>query len=118
MNYLIIRTIAILIASYITGVGVPITFAWQTGLMALLLAIILAVINHTIKPFIDFISLPINFFSLGLFSLVINGVMVLMASYILTSLAPHFTFVIPSFLMAVWFSVVLSVVNWVLHIFE
>lgn len=112
MNYIIIRTIAILIASYITHVGVPIVFAWQTGWIALLVALVLAVINHTIKPIIDIISIPINFFTLGLFSLVVNGLMIVLASHIVTG------FLIPSFLMAVYFSVVLSILNWVLHIFE
>ncbi len=112
MSYVIIRTIAVLIASYITKVGVPIVLAWQTGWTALLVALTLAVINHTIKPIIDLVSIPINFFTLGLFSLVINGLMILLASYIV----PGFT--IPSFLMAIWFAIVLSILNWILHVFE
>jgi len=112
MNYIIIRTIAILIASYITHVGVPIVFSIQTGWIALLVALVLAVINHTIKPIIDIVTMPINFFTLGTFSLVINGLIILLASYTVSG------FAIPSFLMAVYFSIVLSILNWVLHIFE
>ena len=112
MSYIIIRTLSVLVASYITKVGVPIVLAWETGWIALLVALVLAVINHTIKPVINFIALPINFFTLGLFSLIINGAMVWLASLIVSG------FVIPSFLMAVWFAIVLSVVNWVLHVFE
>lgn len=112
MSYVIIRTVAVLIASYITHVGVPLVFAWQTGWIALLVALTLAVINHTIKPIIDLVSIPINFFTLGLFSLVINGLMILLASYIVSG------FVIPSFLTAVYFAVVLSILNWILHVFE
>ncbi len=113
MTYILIRTIAVLIASYITNVGViPLALTWQTGWIALLVALTLAVINHTIKPLIDFASLPINFFTLGLFSFVINGLMILLASYIVSG------FTIPSFLMAVYFAIVLSILNWVLHVFE
>lgn len=112
MNYIIIRTIAVLITSYITKVGVPLVLAWQTGLTAVLAALVIAIINHTIKPIITLITLPINLFTLGLFSFVINGMMILLAAAIVPG------FAIPSLLMAIWFSIVLAVVNWLLHIFE
>lgn len=112
MNYILIRTVGILIASYITKVGVPIAFALQTGLTALLAALVLAIINHTIKPAISLMTLPINLLTLGLFSLVVNGLMILLAAAIVPG------FAIPSLLMAIWFSIVLSVINWLLHIFE
>lgn len=112
MNYILIRTIAILVASYITKVGVPMVLAWETGLIAVMAALVLAIINHTIKPLIDIITLPINFFTLGLFSFVINGTMILFAA----KLVPGFT--VSSLMMAIYFSIVLSVVNWFLHVFE
>lgn len=112
MNYILIRTIAILVTSYITGVGVALSFTWQTALTAVLAALALAVINHTIKPIISIISIPINIVTLGLFSLVINGLMIMLAG----ALVPGF--LIPSFLMAVWFSIVLTIVNWLLNVFE
>lgn len=110
--YILIRTIAILIASYVTKVGViPVVFTLHTVWVALLVAIVLAIINHTIKPIIDIVTLPINFFTLGIFSFIINGLIILLAA----SIVPGFT--IPSLLMAIYFSIVLSIVNWVLHIF-
>jgi putative membrane protein len=112
MNYILIRTIGVLVTSYITKVGVPMVLAWQTGLTAVLAALVLAIINHTIKPIIVLITLPINFFTLGLFSFVINGMMILLA----TQLVPGFA--VPSLLMAIYFSIVLSVINWLLHVFE
>lgn len=113
MNYIIIRTIAVLIASYITHVGVVMAFNYKTFFTALLVALVLAIINHTIKPIIHVATLPINLLTLGLFSFVINGFMVLLASYILSGL-----FIIPSLMLAIWFSIVMSVVNWVLHSLE
>ena len=100
MNYIIVRTLAVLVTSYLTKVGVPVVFALSTGWTALLVALVLAVINHTIKPIIV------------LFSFVINGLMILLASKIVTG------FEIPSLLMAIWFAMVMSVVNWVLHVFK
>lgn len=112
MKYILIRTIAILITSYITKVGVPIVLAWQTGVTAVLTALALAIINHTIKPIITIVSLPITVVTLGLFSFVINGFMIMLAA----ALVPGFG--IPSIIMAIWFSIVLSAVNWVLNAFE
>ena len=117
MKYLAIRTISVLITSYITKVGVPLVFSTvaftlATTWTALLVAIVLAIINHTIKPLIILVSIPINFITLGLFSFVINGLMILLADKFIAD------FSIPSFLMAVYFAIVLSIVNWVLHVFS
>ncbi len=112
MNYILVRTVAILIASYITHVGVALTLNINTAWVALLTALVLAVINHTIRPIISAISLPITMLTLGAFSLVINGAMIVLASYCVSG------FVIPSFIMAIYFSIVLTAVNWLLHIFE
>lgn len=112
MTYILIRTIGVLLASYITKVGVPIVFAWQTGAAAVLVALALAIINHTIKPIITIISLPINIVTLGLFSFVINGLMILLADKLVDG------FTVPSLLMAIYFSIVLSIINWLLHAFE
>ena len=112
MTYILIRTIGVLLTSYITKVGVPMVFAWQTGVTAVLVALVLAIINHTIKPVITIISLPINIVTLGLFSFVINGVMILLADKLVDG------FTVPSLLMAIYFSIVLSVINWLLHAFE
>lgn len=117
MKYLVFRTFAVLLTSYFTKVGVPlvftsVAFTLGTTWTALIVAVILAVINHTIKPLFMLISIPINLVTLGLFSFVINGLMILLAD----KMVPEFS--IPSLLMAIYFSVVLAVVNWVLHIFE
>lgn len=117
MKYLVFRTLAVLITSYFTKVGVPlvftsVAFTLSTTWTALIVAVILAVINHTIKPLFMIVSIPINFVTLGLFSFVINGLMILLADKLIAE------FSIPSLLMAIYFSIVLAIVNWVLHIFE
>ena len=117
MKYIFIRTLGVLVASYITRVGVPLVFssltlAFGTAWVALLTAVVLAVVNHTIKPIFMLISIPVNLATLGLFSFVVNGLMILLAD----KLIPEFA--VPSLLMAIYFSIVLSVINWVLHIFE
>jgi putative membrane protein len=117
MKYIIFRTVAVLVTSYITKVGIPLVFAFSalfgTLWTALLVAVVIAIINHTIKPLFMLVSIPVNLMTLGLFSFVINGAMILLAARII---GPDFA--IPSLLMAIYFSLVLSFVNWVLHIFE
>ncbi len=117
MNFIVIRTIGVLAASYVTKVGVPLAFgtlavSLGTAWVALLVALVLAVINHTIRPVFMLISIPVNLLTLGLFSFVINGLMILLADRIV----PEFS--VPSLLMAIYFSIVLAVINWVLHFFE
>lgn len=117
MKYIIFRTLAVLVTSYITKVGVPLIFTLSavagTIWTAVIVAFVIAVINHTIKPIFLIVSIPVNLVTLGLFSFVINGAMILLAARIVGP-----TFLIPSLIMAIYFSLVLSVVNWVLHIFE
>lgn len=48
--------------------------------------LVLAIVNTVIKPFIVLLSLPAILFSLGLFMIVINGFMVLLASKLYGSL--------------------------------
>lgn len=47
---------------------------------------VLAVINTILKPLVVLLSLPAILFSLGLFTIVINGLMLLLASKLYTSL--------------------------------
>jgi putative membrane protein len=48
--------------------------------------LLLAIINAVIKPIVVILSLPAILFSLGLFMIVINGLMVLLASKLYTPL--------------------------------
>lgn len=112
MTYILLRTIAIIVTSIVTGVGVAVTKDIDMVITALLVALVLAVLNHTIKPILSIVLSPITLITLGLFSFVINGAMIVLAQKIVPS------FQVPSFLMAVWFAFVLAIVNGVLHIFD
>lgn len=105
--HFIVSTIAILITAYILpGVHV-------SGLLAaFVLAVVLGAINLILRPILIFLTLPITIFTLGLFILVINGLLIMLASYIV----PGFT--VDSFWYAILFGIVLAIINWVLEIFE
>ncbi len=69
---------------------------------AMLVCIILALINTFIKPLIQLITLPVTVLTLGLFSLVINALMLMLAGWI----APGFE--VEGFLSALIGSILLS----------
>jgi putative membrane protein len=56
---------------------------------ALLAAVVVGGINSTIRPVLSVLSLPINFLSLGLFSLVVNGVCLWLAALFVPGFAVH-----------------------------
>lgn len=102
----IIATLAILVAAYVVpGVGVTLTGA-------LIGAVVLGALNLIIRPILIILTLPINILTLGLFSLVINAFLVMVAA----AVVPGFGVI--SFLSAFLFAIVLSVVNWVFSLWS
>lgn len=79
---------------------------------ALVIAIVLGIINAVLKPILLILTLPINILSLGLFSLVINAVLIMFA----TLFVPGFR--VDNFWWAFVFGLVLSILNWFIHQFN
>ncbi|MCC7050535.1 MAG: phage holin family protein [Bacteroidia bacterium] len=106
MRYLVkllINTLAILVTAYILpGVVVP---DFKT---ALLIALVLSILNVFFKPIFILLTLPITFFSFGLFLLFVNAFMILITEYLITG------FTVGGFWNAFLFSLLLWVVNSVL----
>ncbi|MCL2202816.1 MAG: phage holin family protein [Defluviitaleaceae bacterium] len=72
---------------------------------ALVAAAVLGLVNLVVKPLLHLISLPITILTLGLFSLVINGFSLYLASWIVPG------FEISNFFTAFFAALVLSVLN-------
>ena len=104
---LMISALAVLITAY-TLDGVTVEPWWW----ALLVAVVLGFVNAWIRPLVKLFALPINLLTLGLFTFVINGLMVLLCSW---ALKPHFE--VANLGWAIGFSIVLTLVNWFLHLF-
>ncbi len=102
----LVAAIAILIAAYL----VPGTTVTLVG--ALILAIVLGIINIFIKPVLFILTLPITILTLGLFSLVLNALLVMLASVFVPG------FAVAGFWSAFFFALVLSVINWVFHLWK
>ncbi len=103
LKWLIMAASILIAAKLITGVTVVGVWA------ALWLAVFLAVINIIIKPILVVITLPINILTLGLFTFVINALLVWFSSTIIQG------FSVEGFLPALYFSVVLSIVSYLLN---
>ncbi len=51
-------------------------------LSALVLVVIIALINAFIRPLVIFLTMPVNFLTLGLFSLVVNALLFMLAGFL------------------------------------
>ena len=103
MNFflkMILSSVAVIIVSYLLpGVYVEDFFA------AFFLAIVLSILNGLVKPILIVFTIPLTFFTLGLFLLVINAIIILMAD----GLVPGFE--VDGFWWALIFSILLSITN-------
>lgn len=103
---IIISTIAVFVAaSILPGVHV------DSFTTALVVAIVLALINTFIRPLLILLTLPLNILTLGLFTFVIIGMIVLAVTYIV----PGFT--VDGFLWALAFAFVVAIINGLLNSF-
>ncbi|MFH1822402.1 MAG: phage holin family protein [Patescibacteria group bacterium] len=100
----LILAVAILITAYILP-GVGVSGVWA----ALWLALFLGLVNIIIKPFLIIITLPINILTLGLFTFVINALLILLSASVIKG------FMVDGFWWALLFSVALSVISYILN---
>lgn len=78
---------------------------------ALVVALVLGIINALLKPILLLLTLPINILTLGLFTFVLNALLILLVSNIVPS------FGVDGFFAAFIFAIVLSIANTVVHSF-
>lgn len=97
---LTLSAVAILIAQYLLpGVHVVDFF------VAIVIAALLALLNITVKPILIALTIPITIMTLGLFLLVINALLILIAAEIVPG------FEVDGFWWALIFSLILSLLN-------
>lgn len=104
MNLIIrwlINALVLLLAAYLIPQVVVSSFY-----AALMTALILGIVNALIRPIIIILTLPINILTLGLFTLVINGLLILFVSSFVQG------FDVSGLLPAVLLSVILWVGSW------
>jgi putative membrane protein len=108
MNFffkVLISTFAVFISAHLLG-GVSV----EPFTTAIVVAFVLAVLNALLKPLLVVLTIPVTVMSLGLFLLVINAFIVQLAAHLVRG------FEVGSFWWALLFSIILSVVTWILEI--
>ena len=103
LKWLLMATSVMIAAYLISGVMINSFFS------ALFVALFLGIVNILIRPVLILITLPINILTLGLFTFVINAILVLLASSVIKG------FEVGGFWTAMFFSIVLSIVNYILN---
>ncbi|MFJ4687879.1 phage holin family protein [Streptomyces sp. NPDC091377] len=79
----------------------------------LVIALIFGLVNFVVKPIVQLLSLPLLILTLGLFTLIVNALMLLLTSW----LADQFDlgFHVEGFWTAVLGGLIISVVSWALN---
>ena len=78
--------------------GIEVSSSWS----AMFACVIIALINTFVKPVLQLVTLPINFLTVGLFSFVLNALLLILAGWITPGLE------VEGFLSALLGSIVLS----------
>jgi putative membrane protein len=101
---ILISAIAVGISAFLIP-GIRVDGIWP----AILVAVTLSVLNRSLKPILEILTLPLSFLTLGLSYLAINVLMVYLAAWIIN---PGFQ--VEGILSALFFSIALSIVNSIL----
>jgi len=102
--HLLINMVAILIIAYL----LPRVIWVESWISALGAAFLLGIVNVVLRPILIFLTLPLTVLTLGLFLLVINGLML----YLVSALVGGFH--VNGFWGAVFGSILISLVSWIL----
>jgi len=96
LKILLTAIAVVILAKFLPGV----TIANYTS--AIIVAVVLGLLRVTVKPILIFLTLPATIVTLGLFLLVINAIIILMADYFVSG------FQVSGFWTALLFSLLLS----------
>ena len=131
---LVVRIIITAIAVFVAVLIVPqIDFPAADNLLSLqgnwwhvvVVALILALINSYLKPILKALSFPITMLTMGLFSLILNALLLLLVAVLADAIEVNFTiggfppnFTADSFIGALLGSIVISIVSIVLGMLD
>ncbi|MGW1953556.1 phage holin family protein [Streptomyces sp. NPDC001920] len=79
----------------------------------ILVALIFGLVNFLVKPIVKLFSLPLLILTLGLFTLVVNALMLLLTSWLADTF--DLSFHVDGFWTAVLGGLIISIVSWALH---
>lgn len=100
----IINALAVILVAYLVP-GISVSSFWS----ALVVALVLGLLNAVLRPLLILLTLPLNILTLGLFTFVINGIIL----YFVSSIVKGFS--VDGLWTAIIGSIVLSLIQWALN---
>ena len=111
----VLNAVAVWVATLIVpGVEVTADSTGKKVLTLLVVAAILGLINATIKPVAQLLSLPLTILTLGIFALIVNGLLFWLVAVISDAIGAPFH--VDGFWAGFWGAIVVSIVSWLLSI--
>ncbi len=109
----LLRWLINMIAIYVAVKVVPGIYAQDEGAV-IIVALILGLVNASLRPIIKFLTCPLILLTLGLFTFIINGAMLWLSAWVAGQLGVGFS--VAGFWPAFWGALVISLVSLALTI--
>ncbi|HLV04078.1 phage holin family protein [uncultured Georgenia sp.] len=111
---LVVNSVAIWLTSlFLSGISLPEAEGWEQVLVVGVVGLVFTLVNLVVKPVVSLFALPLTILTLGLFSLVINALMLLLTSWLTSFTEWHL--VVDGFWWALLAALIISVISWVLN---
>jgi putative membrane protein len=111
----VIAAIALWAATLLPGIALTTSSAPRKALTLVVVAIIFGLINAFLKPIVKTLGCVFYILTLGLFALVVNGLLLWLASWAAGKM--DLPFHVSGFWAAFWGAIVVGVVSWLLNLF-
>jgi putative membrane protein len=112
---LLISAAALGVATWaVPGITLPTASGWSKAGTLIVVALIFGLINATLKPLIKVVGCAFYILTLGLAALVVNGLLLWLASVIAGDLTLPFH--VAGFWAAFWGAIIVGLVSWLLHL--
>ena len=116
ISKLLLTTLAVMLSTFVLnginiyGLGHNLSSITLTGIKySFYLAVVLSVLNVTVKPLLKLFTLPFTIVTFGLFLFVVNAIVIELADWMMDS------FTVINFWWAILFSIILTIVQWILN---
>ena len=103
IRFLLTALIVVLLGRFLSGIHV------DDYITAIIVALVLAVLNIIVKPLLQILTFPITIVTFGLFLFVINGLIILLAGYLVGA------FHVDSIWCGILFSILLTILQSIIY---
>jgi putative membrane protein len=119
MKKFVVKTLANAVALgvavwLIKGITLTGSDTGHKALALILVALVFGVVNWLVKPIVKLLSFPLFVVTLGLFTLIVNALMLMLTSYL--SGKANIDFHVQTFWAAVVGGLIVSIVAWAMHL--